>query len=133
MDMSFRPNETATVLDYDGPDLINYKGGNSKIIKNSPNQIIINCKTIGGGLLVLSEVYYSPGWKCKIDGIPSDIYQTNHILRSVFVPDGEHEVIFYYDDSNWIVAKIISRTSFFSALLILCFLFYRDRKSIIRL
>ena len=133
MDMSFRPNETATVLDYDGPDLINYKGGNSKIIKNSPNEIIINCKTIGGGLLVLSEVYYSPGWKCKIDGIPSDIYQTNHILRSVFVPDGEHEVIFYYDDSNWIVAKIISRTSFFSALLILCFLFYRDRKSITRL
>ena len=133
MDMSFRPNETATVLDYDGPDLIDYKGGNSKIIKTSPNEIIINCKTNGGGLLVLSEIYYSPGWKCKVDGIPSDIYQTNHILRSVFVPDGEHEVIFYYDDSNWIVAKIISRTSFFSTILILCFLFYRDRKSIIRL
>ena len=133
MDMSFRPNETATVLDYDGPDLIDYKGGNSKIIKTSPNEIIINCKTNGGGLLVLSEIYYSPGWKCKVDGIPSDIYQTNHILRSVFVPDGEHEVIFYYDDSNWIVAKIVSRTSFFSTILILCFLFYRDRKSIIRL
>ena len=133
MDMSFRPSETAIVLDYDGPDLINYEDGNSKIIKNSPNEIIINCKTIGGGLLVLSEVYYSPGWKCKVDGIPSDIYQTNHILRSVFVPDGEHEVIFYYDDSNWMVAKIVSRTSFFSTILILCFLFYRDRKSIIRL
>ena len=133
MDMSFRPNETATVLDYDGPDLIDYKGGNSKIIKTSPNEIIINCKTNGGGLLVLSEIYYSPGWKCKVDGIPSDIYQTNHILRSVFVPDGEHEVIFYYDDSNWMVAKIVSRTSFFSTILILCFLFYRDRKSIIRL
>ena len=133
MDMSFRPNETATVLDYDGPDLIDYKGGNSKIIKTSPNEIIINCKTNGGGLLVLSEIYYSPGWKCKVDGIPSDIYQTNHILRSVFVPDGAHEVIFYYDDSNWIVAKIVSRTSFFSTILILCFLFYRDRKSIIRL
>ncbi|MDC0165050.1 hypothetical protein OAI82_01565 [bacterium] len=133
MDMSFRPNETATVLDYDGPDLIDHKGGNSKIIKTSPNEIIINCKTNGGGLLVLSEIYYSPGWKCKVDGIPSDIYQTNHILRSVFVPDGEHEVIFYYDDSNWMVAKIVSRTSFFSTILILCFLFYRDRKSIIRL
>ena len=133
MDMSFRPNETATVLDYDGPDLIDHKGGNSKVIKTSPNEIIINCKTNGGGLLVLSEIYYSPGWKCKVDGIPSDIYQTNHILRSVFVPDGEHEVTFYYDDSNWMVAKIVSRTSFFSTILILCFLFYRDRKSIIRL
>ena len=133
MDMSFKPNETATVIDYKGPDLIDYKGGNSKIIKTSPNEIIINCKTIGGGLLVLSEVYYGPGWKCKINGVQSNIYQTNHILRSVFVPDGEHEVIFYYDDSRWIVAKIVSRTSFFSAILIVCFLFFRDRKSVLRL
>ena len=133
MDMSFRPDQTATVLDYTGPDLIDYKGGNSKIIKTSSNEIIINCKTIGGGLLVLSEIYYGPGWKCKINGIPSDIYQTNHILRSVYVPSGEHEVIFYYDDSDWIVAKIVSRTSFFSAILIICFLFYRDRQSIFRL
>ena len=131
--MSFRPDQTATVLDYTGPDLIDYKGGNSKIIKTSSNEIIINCKTIGGGLLVLSEIYYGPGWKCKINGIPSDIYQTNHILRSVYVPSGEHEVIFYYDDSDWIVAKIVSRTSFFSAILIICFLFYRDRQSIFRL
>ncbi len=132
MDMSFNPKKTATVLNYNGPDLIDSKGGNSKIIKTSPNEIIINCKTTGGGLLVLSEVYYGPGWKCKIDGVLSDIYQTNHILRSVFVPDGEHEVIFYYDDSEWVLAKIVSRTSFFSAVLIICFLFYKDRKSIFR-
>ena len=109
----FRPNETATVLNYDGPDLTNFNGGNSKIIKTSPNEIIINCKTNGGGLLVLSEVYYKHGWKCKIDGKDSKIYQTNHILRSVYVPDGEHEVVFYYDYSNWQTARITSRVSFF--------------------
>jgi uncharacterized membrane protein YfhO len=129
MDMSFRPNETATVLDYDGPDLIDYEGGNSKIIETSPNKIIINCKTIGGGLLVLSEVYYDPGWKCKIDGENSKIYQTNHVLRSVYVPDGEHEVVFYYDNSNWKAARLTSRVSFFLATFLCLFLFYKERRS----
>jgi len=129
MDMSFRPNETATVLDYDGPDLIDYKGGNSKLIKTSPNKIIINCNTIGGGLLVLSEVYYDPGWKCKIDGKNSKIYQTNHVIRSVYVPDGEHEVVFYYDNSNWQAARFTSRVSFFLATFLCLFLFYKERRS----
>ncbi len=128
MDMSFRPNETATVLDYDGPDLVDYKDGNSKIIKTSPNEIIINCRTTGGGLLVLSEVYYKPGWKCKINGKNSKIYQTNHVLRSVYVPDGEHEVVFYYDYSNWKAARLISRASFFITTFLCLYLFYRRRK-----
>jgi len=133
MDMSFRPNETATVLNYDGPDLTNFKNGNSKITKTSPNEIIINCKTTGGGLLVLSEVYYKHGWKCKIDGQESKIYQTNHVLRSVYVPDGEHEVVFYYDYSNWQTARLTSRVSFFLAIFLCLFLFFNERRSILKL
>ena len=131
MDIAFRPNETAIVFDYDGPDLIGYKGGNSKIIKISPNEIIINCKTTGGGLLVLSEVYYEPGWKCKINGKNSKIYQTNHVIRSVYVPDGEHEVVFYYDDSNWQIARLASRVSFFLASFV-CLFFYKERRTSIK-
>ena len=132
MDMSFRPETKAIIVNYGGPSLEGEINAEVNEVDIKPNQIKIDCKTIGGGLLVLSEIYYSPGWECEIDGIPADIYQTNHILRSVFVPDGEHEVIFYYDDSNWIIAKIVSRTSFFSAILIVCFLFFIDRKSIFR-
>ena len=133
MDMSFRPNETATVLNYDGPDLIDHKEGNSRIIKTSPNEIIVNCKTTGGGLLVLSEVYYEPGWKCKIDGKDSKIYQTNHVLRSVYVPHGEHEVVFYYDNSNWQTARLTSRLSFFLATFFCLFLLYNERRLILKL
>ncbi|MEL0338388.1 MAG: hypothetical protein VXA50_08520, partial [bacterium] len=133
MDMSFRPNETATVLDYDGPNLINSKGGDSRIIKSSPNEIIINCITDGGGLLILSEVFYKPGWKCKIDGRDSKIYQTNHVLRSVYVPDGEHEVVFYYDSSNWQTSRLTSRASFFLAIFFCLFLYFRERESILKL
>ena len=97
--------------------------------KVAPNEIIISCETDGGGLLVLSEIYYEPGWKCKVDGKNSKIYQTNHIMRSVYVPDGEHEVIFYYDNSNWKVARYTSRVSFFLAIFLCSFLFYKEIRS----
>ena len=132
MDLSFRPKTKAILIDYDGPDFDSAIDAEINKIDLKPNQIKINCKTIGGALLVLSEVYYGPGWKCKIDGTLSKIYQTNHILRSVFVPDGSHEVVFSYDDSNWVFAKVTSRTSFFFAIIIVFSLFYRDRKALFR-
>ena len=130
MDLSFRPRTKAVVVNYDGPVLGGAIDSEVNEVYLKPNQIKINCKTFGGALLVLSEVYYGPGWKCKIDGISSKIYQTNHILRSVFVPDGNHEVVFYYDDSNWIVSKVASRTSFFIVTFLVCFLFYKERKTL---
>jgi hypothetical protein len=128
MDLSFRPKTKAVVVNYNGPSFNNYKDAEVNEIDLKPNQIKINCETFGGALLVLSEVYYGPGWKCKIDGNSSKIYQTNHILRSVVVPDGIHEVVFYYDDSNWIVAKMTSRITFVAAIFLVCFLIYKDRK-----
>ena len=128
MDLSFRPKEKSVVVDYNGPNLTN---GNlseiSEVVINN-NKVRIQCSTNGGSLLVLSEIYYEPGWKCKIDGKSSEIYQTNHVLRSVYVPDGNHEILFYFDDSTWITARFISRSSFYITIFLICFLFYRTKK-----
>ena len=128
MDLSFRPKEKSIVVDYNGPNLINGNSGKINEILINNNQIKIQCSTNGGSLLVLSEIYYKPGWKCKIDNKYTKIYQTNHVLRSVYVPDGNHEVVFYYDDSNWVTARFVSRSSFYFTIILVCFLFYRDRK-----
>ena len=93
-----------------------------------PNQISLQCETNGGALLVLSEIFYQPGWKCKIDGKLTPIYQTNHILRSVYVPDGNHDIEFYFDSSKWKMAKVISRFSFFSMLIFLGLILFRGNK-----
>ena len=127
MDLSFRPKEKSVVVDYNGPNLIvgNLGEINELVINN--NQVKIKCSTNGGSLLVLSEVYYKPGWKCKINGKASEIYQTNHVLRSVYIPDGNHEVLFYFDDTKWITARFISRSSFYITIVLVCFLFYRNK------
>ena len=111
MDISFRPKKTAVIVNYNGPELSSSLDDSIDSISYSTNNIKLNCQTNGGALLVLSEIFYQPGWKCKIDGVITPIYQTNHILRSVYVPDGSHNIEFYYDSTNWKIARIISRSS----------------------
>ena len=129
MDISLRPKDTAVIVNYDGPEIGTSSDGNIKIISYSPNLISLQAKTEGGALLVLSEIFYEPGWKCKVDGQLVPIYQTNHILRSVYIPDGSHKVEFYYDNSDWKMAKVVSRFTFFSSILFLGLILYRENKN----
>jgi hypothetical protein len=127
MDISFRPKDTAVIINYDGPQLSGTSNGKVEISSFSPNNITIQCHTNSGALLVLSEIYYKPGWRCKIDGQVTPIYQTNHVLRSVYVSDGSHDVEFYYDSSDWKLAKVVSRFSFFTVLIFLGLIFFREK------
>ena len=133
MDISFRPKEKAILVEYDGPILDENGDGYIESIDLKTNTVKINCYSEGGSLLILSEVYYKPGWRCKINGEDTKIYQANHVLRSVYVPDGKHEVVFYYDNSKWQTARFTSRASFFLATFFCLFLIYRERKSILKL
>ncbi len=60
------------------------------------NRIRLNTSTETPGLLVLSEVYH-PAWKAYVDGQPAPVYVTDQLLRSVPVPEGEHEVELRYE------------------------------------
>ena len=129
MDISFNPKNTAIIVKYDGPELSSSSDGIIKIKSFSPNRISLKAETKGGELLVLSEVFYQPGWKCTVDDKLVPIYQTNHILRSVYVPGGSHKVEFYYDSSDWKMAKVFSRFTFFSSILFLGLILYRENKN----
>ena len=128
MSKSFRPERSAVVVNYTGPDLPGTVQGTAEIESHIENEIMVNVQTDSGGLLVLSEVYYAPGWNCEINGEPTKIYQTNHVLRSIYVPKGEHRVEFYYDQTSWKVARIVSRVSFLFLVGAFLFLSWKDKK-----
>lgn len=111
LDKNFNPRSEAIVVNYDGPLPDSLASGNVTVTKCSENEIILKSNATSSGLLVLSEMFYEPGWLATVDGKPTKIYQTNHILRSVVVPAGEHEVRFLYNSRKWWVTRIISRIS----------------------
>jgi len=58
-------------------------------------------------LLVLSDTYY-PGWKAYIDGKETKIYRANYTFRAIYVPLGNHNVIFSYQPTSAIIGVIIT-------------------------
>ena len=127
LSQSFDPEKTAVITNYSGPEIPESSTGTAKIETLSENEIVITASTSAGGLLILSEIYYKPGWKCKIDGILTDTFQTNHVLRSIFVPEGTHSIKFFYDKSSWYITRLISRISFLFILFSLIFISWKEK------
>jgi len=122
---SFSPRNQAIVLDYVGDTQFDSGENHVKLTQHKENEIKLDISSEKGGLLVLSEIYYKPGWLAFLDNVEIKIYQTNHVLRSVIIPEGKHKVIFRYNDSKWALFRRISRVSFFGTVLFLLYL-YRE-------
>lgn len=68
---------------------------NVNIIKNSPNEILVETISSRDGFLVLSQIYM-PGWKAYVDGKQTKVYQADYILQAIYLPNGTHKVRFVY-------------------------------------
>ena len=123
----FNPSNSAVVVDYNGNQIPENVVGKANVKTKEENKIEIDCQSETGGLLVLSEIYYKPGWKAFVNGKETPIFQTNHILRSVRIPSGSSEVIFEYDKSDWEKTRLLSRISFLSIILLLGFFIWKER------
>jgi uncharacterized membrane protein YfhO len=81
------------------------------ILSYSQNKILLEVKTTCNRLLTSSEIYY-PGWKAKVDGLETKIYQSNFAFRTIYLPKGTHEVEFYYHPFIYYLGGIISLITF---------------------
>ncbi len=123
----FNPSQEAIVINKNDIRIDSNTTGEVLIKQYSENEIILSVNTTGESFLVLSENYY-PHWKAEIDGQETTIYQTNHILRGIEVPEGNHSVRFWYDNSKWKISRYISRSSL---VLILMLLGFNNRRNIL--
>lgn len=74
--------------------------GSVEVVSYTPNKVILKGKTIGNGILVLTDNYY-PGWKALIDGKEVFLQRANYTFRGVAVPKGEHEIVFVYQPDSF--------------------------------
>jgi hypothetical protein len=68
----------------------------SIITKNTPNEVVIHVNSKTPALLLLTDTY-SPGWTAEIDHQPVEIIRSNVAFRSIWVPKGDHTVVFHFD------------------------------------
>ena len=70
------------------------RGGRILAIETFESQLV-KIKTQGRGWLIYSDANL-PTWKAYIDNQQTPIYTANYLFKSVFVPEGEHEIVFKY-------------------------------------
>jgi hypothetical protein len=95
------------------------------IIGYQNTQVTVNASALREGILVLGDQYY-PGWKAYVDGQEAKIIRTNHVLRGVILPPGEHQVVFKLQPDTLIKGAWISGLSLF-ILSILCLFVWRGK------
>lgn len=66
----------------------------------APNKLVYEAQTQQERLAVFSEIYYPYGWKCTIDGEPTDIYRVNYMLRAVNIPAGRHDIVMTFEPDS---------------------------------
>ncbi len=52
------------------------------------------------GWLVLTDVWF-PGWKCTMNGRPTEIHRADFLFRAVAVPSGPCEIVFSFEPESY--------------------------------
>ena len=111
-----RPYEPSQVALVETP--LNFKvekpdsAATAKVINLADTKLEIKTNSASPAFLVLSDIYY-PGWRVKIDGKTTKIFQTNYILRGVQVPAGEHIINFEFKPVSFHIGVGISGAALF--------------------
>jgi hypothetical protein len=108
-------------LKYNSSDLIKIEK-----IKNSSSHLTYQFESLSDQLIVFSEIYYPSGWEVYVDGVKSDYFDIDYLLRGMLVPKGEHTIEFYFSPKivkTGINIRIITIIITFS---LIAFLIYKE-------
>src|SRR5439155_1776714 len=79
----------------------------ARIVASDAGVVSVESSLAAPGLLVVDDVDY-PGWQASIDGIPTEIYRADGIVRSVLVPSGLHLIRFWFDPPGLTLGSWVS-------------------------
>jgi len=96
------------------------------IIEFSPNKVKITTHTQNDQFLTMLQTNFK-GWSALIDNKSTPIYTSNFNYRTIFLPKGEHTVLFEYRNKKIVVLYILSNILFFLTLAFLLWNSLRKR------
>ncbi|MDR0961467.1 MAG: YfhO family protein [Mediterranea sp.] len=79
-----------------------------KLTSYEPNHLVYETNNSADGVVVFSEIYYPDGWIATIDGQPVDIARADYVLRTLYVPAGQHTIEMRFDPKSLHVTEGIA-------------------------
>ena len=73
-----------------------------------PNSLTYQTQNPSDGVAVFSEVYYPDGWQVTIDGQPVELARADYVLRTLYVPGGNHTIQMTFDPQSIHVTEAIA-------------------------
>ena len=104
---SFEPRESVVL---EGAAHESPQGGRGEILSlndRNPNLVEVSVSAPDSGWLVLADSWF-PGWKARVDGAETEILPANGLLRSIWLPPGQHTVVFSYQPTSVFIGLALS-------------------------
>jgi hypothetical protein len=100
-----------------------------KLVKNENDVVTYQYNASSPQFAVFSEVYYDRGWKAYIDEKESPIIKTNYVLRGLYVPAGNHNIVFRFKPNSYTTGKNVTLISqLLLLILLIAGLWFESRK-----
>lgn len=97
-----------------------------ELILHAPNRLVYESHSQTDQLAIFSEVYYPKGWKVTIDGVASEYFRANYVLRAMSIPAGDHTIAFTFEPEVISEGSTYSLISFILLILVLLGGLYKE-------
>jgi hypothetical protein len=81
--------------------------GTARIVTDLPERVAVDVKADTPAYLVLADTF-DPGWSATVDGQPAPIQPAYIAFRAVYLPQGEHTVVFTYCPAGFKPGLVLS-------------------------
>ena len=95
-----------------------------KMDENLNDQITYTFHSTRPQVAVFSEIYYPHGWNAYIDGQKADYFKSDYLLRTMYIPAGDHKIEFKFEPASYTIGRTISVIASILVLLIIIVAIY---------
>jgi hypothetical protein len=81
--------------------------GNVRLTAYRAEEVELDVQMDTAGVVVLTDSFY-PGWEALVDDTPAPVLRANYFARGVYVPSGDHRVVFRYRPLSYRVGAWLS-------------------------
>jgi len=81
--------------------------GTAQVVKYANQEVVLQVHANGDGFLSSSELHY-PGWEAYLDGARIPIHYSNVAFRGIFIPQGDHQVVYKFRPASLMLGAIVT-------------------------